>query len=567
VFVSQFRTTADILDEILQKAGEETNGNSPFETLARTYANKVHHAIIGGGSIFNLKVDEPWVWARSKKPIVLELQPAYTTGAVSCTVNDTAIVFTMAPASSLEGWHFQISGKSTVYKIVQHNAGEVTACLDSSFVDDSGAFSFRAFKLDYEILPVYAYVDSFNDTMDFQEGTAFTTRTASFTHGAYTLSGLIAHIAARMDTAATASVSGGFDTVLKQYSVTCSSSFKMLGSTGANAKRSVLPSIGFDRIDHTAAQVYTSTYIPNGIARLIEPFKLFTGEVGNPMIYSTDPIKMQQDYPVSLTRERTPDRFVRLTEDNDGTVWVRFNCYPRYKTKIQMDWIPQPIDLQDNTVSTVLLPRGDVDTLIHGACAFIAFDKSDNKFQNFMSLTEAGLEAMKKKNHGALFRTGENFGQIVPRTDYYNPRQRLNYGYTSGSAVAGSTASATNVLTSVTIPYTSFQTSGTVNTVLARTLPASRSLFSIIAKHSTNFTGALISAITLDVGITGDATYFINGFDIGQAVSGTAQASFVGLYYPAVETGIYVRATSTGANLSALAQGNLILYLQENIVP
>ena len=104
--MAQFRTTADLLDEVLQKAGEPTNGNSPYESIALTYINKVHQAVVGGGNIFSVKVDEAWTWARAKNPVVMELQPAITFGTVSVTANDVNITFSDAPAISVAGWHF-----------------------------------------------------------------------------------------------------------------------------------------------------------------------------------------------------------------------------------------------------------------------------------------------------------------------------------------------------------------------------------------------------------------------------------------------------------------------------
>lgn len=568
--MAQFRTTADILDEILTKAGEPTNGTSNYEADALRYANKVHHAIIAGGSVFSQVVDEAWVWARAKHPIVIELQPAYTSGSCLLTVNDTSITFTVPPSVSLQGWHIQANGKSTVYKIVQHTAGEAAAAIDSSFVDSSGAYSFRAFKLDYEITPTYQIVDSFSDRIDFQESTAATV-SATLTHGAYSPAALAAHAAARLTAAGGNTYGAAYDSVLKKTSLsrnttTAGTYFSMLGAQGPNVRRSALPLLGFDRLNYTADTTYSSTYAPNSVSRLIEPFKLFSN-TQQPFIYSTDSIRMQEDFPIALTRERTPERFCRLTEDADGTVWVRFNSYPQFKTKVSIDWIPTPIDLQDNAASVPELPRPDVDRLIDGAAAYVCFDKEDSKWEALFQLCKSGLEAMQKKNRSLLARTGEYFGQIIPRMDYMNPRARLDYGYTSGSSSAGSTSSQVEVLTAVTLDYTSFQSGSTASVVLARTLPASRSIFSIIAKHSTNFTGASISAIAADVGLLADPTYFINGFDVAQAVGPTAQASYVGLYYPAVETGIYVRLTATGANLSALAQGSLVLYMQESIVP
>lgn len=566
--MAQFRTTADILDEILQKAGEPTNGNSPFESLALTYANKVHHSIIGGGNIFNLDVDEPWVWARAKNPIVLELEPEYA-GAVNCTNDDINITFSSAPTDSLEGWHFQVKGKSTIYKITQHTAGSVSAVIDSSFMDDSGAYNFRAFKLDYEIRPVYMYIDDFNDRVDFQE-TASATLSTTLTHGAYTPANLIAHIAARIDATGANTYTGTWDSVLKKFMLTRSSTtagtyFSLL-STGANSKRSALPLIGLDKVNHTGNTTYTSSYTPNSIARMIEPFKLFNTSLEAPFIYSTDPIKMQEDYPIAQVRQKTPDRFVRLTEENDGTIWVRFNSYPRYKTKVAIDWIPTPADLQDNAVSVPQLPRGDMDTLIHGAAAYIAFDKEDTKWDGFLNLCKAGLQAMQKKNRAMLFRTGESFGQIVPRLDNESVHRRFDYGYTSGSSESQVSAEIVQPMIAVTIPYTSFRTASTVATVTARQLPANRTLFSLIIKHSESFTGASLTNVVADVGISGDPTKFINAFDVDQATAAAAQDSILTLYYPAALTDIQVRMIGTGANLDALSQGSLVLYFQETVV-
>jgi hypothetical protein len=566
--MSQFRNTADVLDEVLQKSGEPTNGNSMYETIARTYLNKAHHAIIGGGNLFNLEVDEPWVWARSRHPIILELEPAFKTGTALVTYGDINITLSSIPSASLEGWFFQVAGKSTIYRLTSHSAGFGAAILDSAFVDDSGTYSFRVFKLDYEITPAYLYVDSKNDRLDFQEGTAFTTRTASLTHGSYTPTNYLSHVIAQMSAVSTSSITGTHDSVIKRNTINGASVLRFLGASGASAKRSALPTIGFDILDYTAATAavsYTSSYTPNSISRLIEPFKIFTSQGCQPFVYSSDPIRMQEDYPMHLTKECVPDRFVRLTEENDGTIWVRFNSYPKCKTKLMLDWVPTPIDLQDNTVSAPSLPRGDVDTLIHAAAAFLCLDKEDSKYELYANMAKAGLQGMKKKNHALLNRTGAAFGQIVPRGDLTERKSALRYGYT----VSGSTASQVETVESMisaTLSYAAFQTGATVSTVSARTLPSNRQLFSLIVKHSTNFTGAAMASVVLDVGVSGDAAKFISSFNVMQAVSSSAQDSQLVMYFPATATDIQVRARSSGANLSALTQGSVTLYFQEVIV-
>ena len=83
--MAQFRTTADLLDSILRRSGEVTDGTSDLESDALEYLNRIHHTVIAGGNEFDVEVDEPWVWARAKRPMILELQPAFDTDTVSLT--------------------------------------------------------------------------------------------------------------------------------------------------------------------------------------------------------------------------------------------------------------------------------------------------------------------------------------------------------------------------------------------------------------------------------------------------------------------------------------------------
>lgn len=580
--MAQFRNCADIFDEILQKCGEPTNGNSPYESLVQIYANKVHHAIIGGGSIFNINVDEPWVWARSHFPMVVELQPAITTGFISCSNGSNNITFSTTPisgvtgsAASVEGWHIQAMGLSTVYKIMNHTAGGTTAQIDSSFVDTTGTYSFRCMKIDYPIFPAYMYVDNSNDRLDFQEnGTAGNTTsnlTALIPHGAYAPGSLAATVATQMGSLGTAAYTCAYDTVANTFFISASQTFALLGASGSNAGgRNALPAIGFDKLDQTAALSYTSTYQPNQVGRLIEPFKMFMSNWwGENFCYSTDPIKMQEDYPIARMSCRFPDRFCRISEDNNGVIWVRFNAYPIQLTKLQIDWIPQPIDLQDNTASFTRMPRGDVDALIHGASAFIMLDKNDSKYSNFVELAKTHLDAMKKKNHGMLFRTGQAFGQIIPRQDLNRAVRRLNFGYTvdGGSTAAMTTIAGTpcDSMTSFTLGYGRWSAANTVSSATGAVLPANCAVLALLVQLSQPFTGPLITGVSLNVGIQGDSTKFVNSFDVAQATP--AQTSVATFYFPATSTPILVQLTSVGGNLNALTAGMLSLSLQETVVP
>ncbi len=572
--MSQFRTTADILDEILERAGESSGGNSPYETSVLKFANKVHHAIIGGGNLLSLKVDEAWTWARARFPFALDLKPAYITGTVSMVEGDVNFTFSDAPTSSLEGWFLQVTNKPTIYRIMQHSASALTGVIDSAFVDDGAAYAFRAFKLEYDLVPSYMYVDSTNDKIDFVE-TGSTQISATLTHGSYTPAQLIAHVATKLSAAGTCAYSGSYDSVLRNTTITSDLAggkiFTLLGATGTNRRRSALPLLGYDRLDLAAASAdsagsYVGKYVVNGISRLIEPFKVFMGASCEPHILSTDLYNMEMDSPLAYCQEKIPDKFAKVSEASDGTYVVRFNAYPNQRTKVLVDWIPVPIDLQDNASSVPLIPRKDLECLISGAAMFIAFEKSDDKYNAHFTMAKAQLEAMEKKNRSELFRTGPNFAQLTARPDLVAARTKLNYGYTASGATGVSTETAQTMIP-ITLTYANFQTGALTNTVTARTLPGNRMLSVIVIKHSVAFAGGAISSVRLDVGISGDDDKFITQFSVSQAVSDSAQDSSLAVYYPAAATGITVKATAVGANLSALSAGSVTLYFSEQVVP
>lgn len=573
--MSQFRTTADVLNEVLQKSGEPTNGNSPYQTISLTYLNRVHHAIIGGGSILNVNVDEPWVWARAKQPMILELQPAYTSGAATMGKGQTNFNFSIAPSMSVEGWHFQAQGKSTVYRIMNHTAGGTTAMLDSNFVDDSGNYTFRAMKLDYQIFPQFLYINNYNDTVNFQEVNAAVTPATTTTlvcqlqHGSYTPTGFIAQVVAQLNVVGTASYSGSFDTVANTFALSASKcNFNLLGASGANTNRSALPNLGFDVLDYTGAQGYASTYVPNSVSRMIEPFKLYVSNWwGEHFIYSSDPIKMQEDYPLQLIAQRYPDRFAHYGEDQNGVNWVRFNSYPATATRVEINWTQVPVDLQNNTASRLMLPRGDISAAIDGAAAMIQLDKNDSKWENSLKLCSGQLDAMKKKNHDKLLRTGQEFGQIVPRLDMNRSVRHLRYGYTvNGSTAAQTTAFTTPQFSSASVTFANVQTAATVASVTFATLPQNFTLLNLIAQLATTFTGSSLTAVKLNVGTSANPTQFVNGFSLNQPVTNTASIAAVLNYFPGVSTNLQAQVVATGANLSNLTAGAVNIFLNEAAV-
>ena len=130
--MAQFRTTADLVDSILTRIGQPTDGTSPYETRVLNALNQFYVELIAGGTIFSgtkfeTEVDENWAWALSRHPIILELQPKETTGSISLTQGSEVGTFSSGPTPSLQGWFIKMEARDDWFKIATHSAGG-TAC-------------------------------------------------------------------------------------------------------------------------------------------------------------------------------------------------------------------------------------------------------------------------------------------------------------------------------------------------------------------------------------------------------------------------------------------------------
>lgn len=435
--MAQFRTTADIVDSVLLRSGETSNGNSKYESRALEYVNRIHRSIVIGGSEFNLEVDEAWSWARAQRPLVLELKPKYNTGSITLTKGSEAGTFSDAPTSSLAGWHLQVSGRDGVFKIASHTASATAFELDGAYDSDSGSgLTFQAFKLDYELVPSYLVIDSESNRIEFKKTSGGSILTATLTEGAYTPSALATHVAAAMATAAAGpAITGSYDSVTKKFTFTSdgagSTTLIPQFASGTNSYRSAHRLLGFDDEDIAAALSHTSTYIQGGIGRLIEPMTIYRGKWDNAddgQLYGIDKLRFQKDYPLVRVQQGVPDRFCKLIEEADGTIIVRFNKYVETETRIEVDYIPIPRDLKDNASSIPVIPRKYADVLEYGASADLSFEKSDDRWQGYAQKAGLKLQAMVNQNRAELHRIGERFAQVVARADMLYHRRKLIYG-------------------------------------------------------------------------------------------------------------------------------------------
>jgi len=111
-------------------------------------------------------------------------------------------------------------------------------------------------------------------------------------------------------------------------------------------------------------------------------------------------------------------------------VTVRFDKYPKDKTRIEVEYIPVPRDIKDNSSSIPLIPRKYSEVLEYGTAYYLLIDKEDGKAQQFGALAKAKLQAMRRHNRAELERTSADFGEITPRADLMpsGSRKRLLYG-------------------------------------------------------------------------------------------------------------------------------------------
>lgn len=433
--MSQFRTTADLVDSILTRCGEVTNGNSSYDTGGDVlgFLNRVHFSLIAGGTIAigkdsTVEIDETWPWAKAKRPLILELQPKYDSATVALTLGSEVGTLSAAPSYSLEGWYISITGFEGIYRIASNTAASTTFELDAAWPGTSTTVaSCVIFKLDYDLTPDYLVIDSTNNKFEFRKVALGTVLTATLTAGSYTPAQLATHVATQATTAAGGpTITGSYSSVTKLFTFTSDGAaatvFQPMFASGTNQLISVHKLLGFDDSDLTGALTYSSTYILGGIARLIEPMKRLKGY--GQEVYGIDSESFSRDYTFLDIDEGDPTRFTVIRENPDGSLRVRFNKYPTEKTRIEVEHVPVPRDLKDVAGSIPLVPRKFIDVLEDAGTFYIMLLKNDDRSSVYAQLAQGKLLAMISQHRGSLLRGAKNFGEIIPRRDQLGLRRR-----------------------------------------------------------------------------------------------------------------------------------------------
>lgn len=441
------RTTADLVSSVLRRCGELTTSSSPYYQQAIDYLDQIHATVITGGNEFNLEVDEPWVWARARKPLVLEIQPYYGTGSVSLTQGSVSGTFSSAPSYSVSGYLIKLDNGPEVYKIAQHTASSTAFSLDAAFPQTTVAgATFKAFLIDYDLVNAYITIDQENDRLDFIES-GTTVLTGAITQGVYTPATLATAVASALNAAGTHSntYTCTYDTIQRLYTVTSALNgtgtpiFQPQGA-GTNSYRSGWLALGFDYSNQTGSASYVSTYPHSTVVRLVGPGRAYYGSFYNygeiqGLLAGTDSLSLDKDFPISSIKMGTPTNFAVVREKNDGTQTIRINKFVDRKMRIELEYVPIPRSLQNNAASIPLIPRKFIRVLEYGAAFYILLDKRDSKADKYYTIAQQTLQSMMKFNRKELERIGKDFGNVIARADMLPDRShsRLNnYGYTLG---------------------------------------------------------------------------------------------------------------------------------------
>jgi len=142
-------------------------------------------------------------------------------------------------------------------------------------------------------------------------------------------------------------------------------------------------------------------------------------------------------------------------------------------------------------------------------------------------------------------------------------RSWFNTIATSGAAIEAQAS----IWDQYNLAFGEFSAAALTKEVTLFSLAAKQIPEAFIIKHSTAFTGGSISAMTMEIGITGENDRFLAAFNVFQTVGGTvfaAQASTLDIQSFTGATNIIIKATSVGANLSALSAGVVDVWVKRS---
>jgi hypothetical protein len=119
----------------------------------------------------------------------------------------------------------------------------------------------------------------------------------------------------------------------------------------------------------------------------------------------------------------------------------------------------------------------------------------------------------------------------------------------------------------ITKSYTDFATAGLTNDIEIFSLPARSMIHATQIYAPTKFSGGLISAFTISVGITGTLTKYAAAVSVFTAATLQQPSAITGIESISAATSIRAQAISVTGNLNAATQGAVEIYLLVSKLP
>lgn len=148
--MANYRYSSELIDSILDRAGEPTDGTSDFETEALQYLNRAYRGLWEGGQELGADVSELWWWMRSSTESNLTLLPMQS-GTATCTNNNTAVTLGATVTPSMVGYKIRFGLNLDTYTVSAHTAGTSAVTLDGVYTAATGSTSWKAWKIDYAL--------------------------------------------------------------------------------------------------------------------------------------------------------------------------------------------------------------------------------------------------------------------------------------------------------------------------------------------------------------------------------------------------------------------------------
>jgi len=176
--MANLQFSADLVNDILFRAGEKTDGTSDYEAQALIYLNRAYRTVYHGGMEFSPEFNEQWVWASDRgQGLNSFIEASISAGTVTVTRGSTAATLTVAPQQqatnvSVSLYRFKIEGEPDIYEIASHTSGSTSLTLQSPYTGTTGGGkSYRLMRHRYDIpsdtegdkfralSPIYFYQD------------------------------------------------------------------------------------------------------------------------------------------------------------------------------------------------------------------------------------------------------------------------------------------------------------------------------------------------------------------------------------------------------------------------